>query len=38
MLTKQQAVEGECYITTVLFDNDYELLHDRSCYDNRDVG
>lgn len=29
MLTKQQAVEGECYITTVLFDNHYELLHDR---------
>ena len=29
MLTKQQAVEGECRITTVLFDNNYELLHDR---------
>lgn len=29
MLTKQQAVEGECHITTVLFDNNYELLHDR---------
>ena len=29
MLVKQQAVEGECYITTVLFDNDYVLLHDR---------
>lgn len=29
MLAKQQAVEGECYITTVLFDNNYELLHDR---------
>ena len=29
MLVKQQAVEGECYITTVLFDNNYELLHDR---------
>jgi uncharacterized protein YegL len=29
MLAKQQAVEGECHITTVLFDNDYELLHDR---------
>jgi uncharacterized protein YegL len=29
MLAKQQAVEGECYITTVLFDNGYELLHDR---------
>ncbi|MDD4390756.1 MAG: hypothetical protein PHW03_08215 [Eubacteriales bacterium] len=29
MLTKQKAVEGECRITTVLFDNNYELLHDR---------
>jgi uncharacterized protein YegL len=29
MLAKQQAVEGECYITTVLFDHGYELLHDR---------
>lgn len=29
MLEKQRAVEGECYITTVLFDNYYELLHDR---------
>jgi len=29
MLTKQQAVEGECHITTVLFDNNYELIHDR---------
>lgn len=29
MLKKQQAVEGECRITTVLFDNRYELLHDR---------
>jgi len=29
MLAKQKAVEGECYITTVLFDNNYELLHDR---------
>ncbi|GAB1476913.1 VWA domain-containing protein [Bacillota bacterium] len=29
MLAKQQAVEGECFITTVLFDNNYELLHDR---------
>ncbi len=30
MLAKQQAVEGECRITTVLFDNGYELLHDRA--------
>ena len=29
MLKKQQDVEGECRITTVLFDNNYELLHDR---------
>ncbi len=29
MLQKQKAVAGECRITTVLFDNRYELLHDR---------
>jgi len=29
MLAKQKAVDGECCITTVLFDNNYELLHDR---------
>lgn len=29
MLNKQKEVEGECRITTVLFDNRYELLHDR---------
>ena len=29
MLKQQKAVEGECHITTVLFDNNYELLHDR---------
>lgn len=29
MLGKQKRVEGECRITTVLFDNRYELLHDR---------
>jgi len=29
MLAKQQIVGGECHITTVLFDNNYELLHDR---------
>ncbi|MDO4573382.1 MAG: VWA domain-containing protein [Clostridia bacterium] len=29
MLEKQRAVEGECRITTVLFDNAYTLLHDR---------
>ena len=29
MLAKQQAEPGECRITTVLFDHDYEVLHDR---------
>jgi len=29
MLSKQQAEPGECRITTVLFDNLYEVLHDR---------
>lgn len=29
MLEKQKEVGGECRITTVLFDNRYELLHDR---------
>lgn len=29
MLRKQKEAEGECRITTVLFDNRYELLHDR---------
>ncbi len=29
MLQKQKAVEGDCVITTVLFDHRYELLHDR---------
>lgn len=29
MLEKQKSVDGECHITTVLFDNNYELLHDR---------
>lgn len=29
MLAKQKAVDGDCCITTVLFDNNYELLHDR---------
>jgi uncharacterized protein YegL len=29
MLAKQQEESGECRITTVLFDNEYELLHDR---------
>lgn len=29
MLSKQKALEGECRITTVLFDNGYTLLHDR---------
>ena len=29
MLHKQQAAQGECRLTTVLFDHHYELLHDR---------
>ena len=29
MLTKQKAIEGPCRITTALFDNRYQLLHDR---------
>ncbi len=29
MLDKQKQVAGECYVTTVLFDHGYELLHDR---------
>jgi uncharacterized protein YegL len=29
MLAKQQAEPGDCRITTVLFDNQYEVLHDR---------
>src|SRR5574344_2560962 len=29
MKKKQKEVDGECHITTVLFDNNYELLHDR---------
>jgi len=29
MLAKQQAEPGECRVTTVLFDNYYEILHDR---------
>lgn len=29
MLEKQKVLESECYITTVLFDNNFELLHDR---------
>ena len=29
MLKEQQAVEGDAVVTTVLFDNKYELLHDR---------
>lgn len=29
MLEQQKKLDGECVITTVLFDNRYELLHDR---------
>lgn len=28
-IIKQKELQGECYVTTVLFDNEYELLHDR---------
>lgn len=30
MLEKQRGEAGECLITTALFDNNYELLHDRT--------
>ena len=30
MLQKQKKVEGEALVTTVLFDDQYELLHDRT--------
>jgi len=36
MLSKQQSEPGECRITTVLFDHNYEVLHDR--IDIRAVG
>ena len=29
MLAKQRTEPGECRITTILFDNEYEVLHDR---------
>lgn len=29
MLKEQAALDGEAYVTTVLFDNQYRLLHDR---------
>lgn len=29
MLKEQQVLEGECNITTLLFDHEFELLHDR---------
>ena len=29
MLSKQQTEPGDCRITTILFDNEYEVLHDR---------
>jgi len=29
MLVKQQAEPGECRMSTILFDNEYEILHDR---------
>ena len=29
MIEKQKAVEGKCYVSTVLFSNDSQVLHDR---------
>ena len=29
MIEKQKKEEGECYVSTVLFDNESEVLHDR---------
>ena len=29
LLKKQKAQDGECYVTTVLFSNDSETVHDR---------
>ena len=29
MLLKQKTEEGEAFVTTVLFDNEYEIIHDR---------
>ena len=29
MIEKQKLEEGECYVSTVLFDNESEVLHDR---------
>lgn len=29
MIAKQKSLEGACRVTTVLFDNEYEILHDR---------
>ena len=29
LIEKQKSVEGKCYVTTVLFDSDYERIHDR---------
>ena len=29
MLEKQKALKGDCVVTSVLFDDRYELLHDR---------
>ena len=31
MITKQKKEEGEAYVSTVLFDNDTEVIHDRLC-------
>lgn len=34
LIEKQKMQEGKCYVTTVLFDHEYEMLHDRVELDN----
>ena len=29
MIEKQKKLDGKCFVTTVLFDNDSKVLHDR---------
>ncbi len=29
LIEKQKSIEGRCFVTTVLFDSDYERIHDR---------
>ena len=30
LIEKQKTVEGKCFVTTVLFDSDYDMIHDRA--------